>query len=109
MGMFTNPKLMLPFQIARITKTFRSSKRDCVDERRCRHKYCCAPRLIAAVSVAIFLKEIAAKGLRTKADHPPANYVRLISSNTDCSPLQCPPAGLVLLRCISRANSALEF
>ena len=30
--MLTNPKLMLPFQIARITKIFRSSKHECVDE-----------------------------------------------------------------------------
>src|SRR6476619_3742564 len=78
MGMFTNPKLMLPFQIARITKTFRSSKRECVDERRCRHKYCCAPRPIAAVSVAIFLKEIAAKGT---ADENRSSTIQLSAIN----------------------------
>jgi hypothetical protein len=50
----------------------------------------CAPRPIAAVSVAIFLKEIVAKGTADETDHPPANYLRLISSNTDCSPLLVP-------------------
>jgi hypothetical protein len=60
---------------------------------------------IAAPGDERFRKGIAAK--RTETNWP-IMCDQLLLSDADCSPLQCPPVGLVLLRCISRAKSALE-
>jgi hypothetical protein len=61
-------------------------------------------------TVAIFLKENVQKRTADENQSSSSQYGRSISaSNADCSPLYGPGrVGLVLLRCISRANSALE-